>query len=231
MTNESKILFFAVMCALMCVQMPVYCRFKLKGKSTAYTISKCAGSFIFLLTALGSLFFTHADTYVVLIIVSMALSLVGDYMLSRVGKHRLTIGGGFFAAAHICFTAAYIYASGFDPLSLVVIAAVFGLELLGAKALRLRNRGAGAGMAVYIISVTTMAVCAAFMLFTKQLNVEMSGTCRIMTAVGSLLFLISDCFWMTYRMIFSSGKPSLKIANVLTYFPAQMLIAGALLFK
>lgn len=228
---EPKTVFFALMCALMCVQVPVYCHYKVRGKGTAYTVSKCSGSIIFLLTALGSLVFAKTDTYSILIIVAMALSLVGDYLLSRTAAHRLKAGGAAFAAAHICFTAAYIYAAGFKLIEVAVIAALFELELLGAKVFNLKNRGAGAGMAVYIISVTTMAVCAAFMLFAPQLRVEMSRMSIIMTAVGAALFLASDCFWMTYGMIFNNAKASLKIANAVTYFPAQLLIAGALLFR
>lgn len=228
---KSEVLFFAAMCVLSLIQMPVYCFYKLKGKGRAYTISKCAGSLIFVLTALGSLFFSVPDAYSVLIIAAMLLSAAGDYLLSRTASHRLKIGGCTFAAAHICFIASFIYAAGFNWLSIPVVLALFAVELLAAKLLKLKSRGVGTEMSVYIIIVSAMAVSAVFMLVSDELRVPMSAAARIMTMLGSVMFLVSDLFWMTYGMIFSSAKASLKIANVLTYFPAQMLIAGALLFR
>ena len=228
---KSEMLFFAAMCALCLIQMPVYSFYKIKGKGTAYTVSKCAGSLVFVLTALGSLFFAKPDIYSFLIIAAMLLSAAGDYLLSRTASHRLKIGGCTFAAAHICFIASFIYAAGFNWLSIPVILAMFVIELLAAKLFRLKSRGVGTEMSVYIIIVTAMAVSAVFMLLADGLCVPVSRAAQIMTAIGAVMFLVSDIFWMTYGMIFSSAKASLKIANVFTYFPAQMLIAGALLFR
>ncbi len=229
--SEPKILFFAVMCVLICVQMPVYSHYKVQGKGRAYTLSKCAGSLIFVLTALGSLLFACVDTYSILIIIAMVLSAVGDYILACPEAHRLKIGGAVFGLAHVFFTAAFICAAGFNWLIIPIVAAVFALELYLAKVFNLKNRGAGASMAVYILTVTTMAVCSVFMLASSELRVSMSPASDWMTACGAVLFLVSDCFWMSYGMVFNKSKAWLKVANVLTYFPAQILIAGALLFR
>jgi len=133
--------------------------------------------------------------------------------------------------AHLCFIAAFIYLAGFHWQTIPAVIILFGIEVVLAKVLKLRTRGVGADMAVYIVVVTTMAVTAGAMFLTDKFTVPMSDVSRIMVVAGAVLFLISDCFWMTYGMIFGNSKPALKIANVLTYFPAQMLIAGALLFR
>ncbi len=186
---------------------------------------------MFIATAMISLVFTEADAYSVMIIVSMFLSAVGDYLLSKKSRHRLKIGGGIFMLAHICFIAAFITAAGFHWQVIPVALVLLILELAAAKLLKIKTRGVSADMMLYIVVVTTMAVCAASMLLTGEFNLQMSNISRNLTIIGAFLFLISDCIWMTYGMIFSSSKPILKIANVLTYFPAQMLIAGALIFR
>ncbi len=227
---NAKVVFYIVMCLLLCVQMPVYSHYKVKGKGREYTLTKCAGSLVFTVTAIVGTVLTP-DVYSFLITAAMLLSAAGDYLLSRTSHHRLKAGGAAFAAAHLCFMAAFIYAAGFHWQTVPVTAALFAAELGAAKLIGMKNRGAGIGMAIYIVTVTMMAVSAGAMLLTEELTVPMSLTSQRMTAIGGVLFLVSDFFWMTYGMIFSKAKASLKIANVLTYFPAQILIAGALLFR
>jgi len=228
---NGKSVFFIVMCLLSCIQMPIYCYFKVKGKGKSYTLSKCAGSLIFVITAAVSLVISSSDIYAVLVLIGMILSLIGDYLLSLTASHRLKIGGCTFMAAHICFTSAFIYAAGFRWQVIPVIVVLLAGELIGAKLFKLKTRGASKEMVVYITAVTTMAVCAGSLLFADSYDVQISNAAKWMTVAGAFLFLVSDCLWMTYGMIFGNAKPALKIANVLTYFPAQMLIAGALLFR
>lgn len=225
-----RTVFYIVMCLVLCAQMVVYSHYKVRGKGREYTLSKCAGSLIFTVTALVGVIITP-DVYSFLVLGAMILSFVGDYLLSRTSHHRLKVGGATFAAAHLCFMAAFICAGGFRWQVIPVTAVLFAAELIAARLLKMKTRGAGKGMAFYIATVTMMAVCAGAMVFSGDFTAEMSDASRFMTGIGAFLFLISDFFWMTYGMIFSSAKSGLKIANVFTYFPAQILISGALLFR
>lgn len=224
---STKLWFYIIACVLSCVQMGVYISFKIKKKGVAYTVSKCVGSVLFIAVAAAAQFFGKSDSYSLLILIAMIISGVGDYFLSlQNGHHRLKLGAASFASAHICFIAAFICASGFMWPTLPIIAAVFVLEYLVARLIKLNCRGAGKLVAIYCFTVTSMAV-----LGVSQLFGVMPKAAAVMTAVGGVLFLISDMLWMMYGFVGGSTKKWQKALNVLTYFPAQMLIAGALLFR
>lgn len=224
---DGKTLFYAVMCLLCCVQMAVYIHFKLRSKGAAYTLSKCAGSALFFAVALAAQFIGGCTVYSLLILLAMALSGLGDYFLSKPhGHHRLKLGGGFFVGAHVMFVAAFIYFGGFRWLMLPVIALMLLTEYVIARVTKLNCRGAEAQVAGYLSVVTVMAVCACWLVSSDMPSLPAS-----MTAVGGVMFLVSDCLWVQYG--FHRGeerRSAVKALNVLTYFPAQMLIAGALLY-
>lgn len=224
---EGKSLFYAVMCALCCVQMAVYIHFKLRSKGTAYTVSKCAGSLLFFTVALAAQFISGVSAYSLLVLLAMALSGVGDYFLSKPhGHHRLKLGAASFIGAHVMFVAAFISVAGFHWLMLPVIAAALLSEFCLMKATKLNCRGAGKQAAAYLAVVTVMAVSACWLLFG-----DVPRLSAAMTAAGGVLFLVSDCLWVQYGFHRGAGNRSaVKVLNVLTYFPAQMLIAGALLY-
>lgn len=224
----AKIIVLTVMCVLLCVQMGVYTHHKLQKKGRAYTLFKCAGSLIFTLTAFGSMLFAKPDGYTVLILCATVLSSVGDYFLSLPhGHHRLKAGAGAFAAAHCFFVIAFMLAGGFHWQTIPFIVLIFLIELLGARLIKLNFRGAGKSAASYILVVTTMAVTACSLLFADA----MPKTAAWLTAVGGTLFLLSDILWMLYGLDKDVPNKVFKALNVVTYFPAVMLIASALYFR
>lgn len=223
-----KYILLGIACALLCVQMGVYIHFKLRGKGKAYTISKCAGSAIFTLTAFGSMLFKKPDGYAILLMCAAVLSFIGDYFLAQPnGKHRLRVGAAAFGVAHCFLVAAFILLAGFHWQVIPVAVLAFLLEALGARIIKLNFRGAGRGAAAYIFAVTCMAAFAGALLFVDSVP----KTAAWLTAAGGVLFLVSDIFWMLYGLDRDAPKPLFKAINVLTYFPAVMLIMSALWFR
>lgn len=213
---------------LLCVQMGVYIHYKLRGKGRAYTLSKCAGSAIFTLTGLGALTRAPIDGYVLLMLCGAVLSFVGDYFLAQPqGHHRLRWGAAAFAIAHCFFMTAFIVEGGFHWQIIPFAALVFMLELLGARAIKLNFRGAAKGAALYILTVTVMAAMACSLLFLDV----MEPTAAWMTAIGAVLFLVSDIVWMLYGLDKNLPNKVFKAINVVTYFPAVLLMMSALYYR
>ncbi len=225
---RKDIVFFAIMCVLQTIQMCLYIPRKLKGKNTAYTVTKCLGSALFLITAAGSLFFHTADSFTWLIGLALVLSAIGDYYLSMPsGHHRLKLGAASFVCAHLFFVAAFISQAGIHWQTLAFALIPLALEFTAAKLIKLNFRGAEKPVAAYLSVVTIMACFAVSTIFFT----DMSRTSVYMTAAGGVLFLISDMLWVLYGLDRNSSKNLVKALNVLTYFPAQLLIAGALIFR
>ena len=230
-----KLILYIIACALSVVQMGVYIHFKIKGKGFAYTLSKCTGSLIFILTAVMAAIIgltdkgagVIVDAYTWLIIGALILSAGGDFFLAQSAQHRLFIGACLFALSHVTFITAYIVLAGFHWQVIPIIAGLFLFEVLMAWIIKLNCRGVAVQMGVYIFTVTSMACFAFTLLFSQAVSI----TAAAMTAFGGALFLISDVLWLMYGLDKYSPKKLYKILNVVTYFPAQMLIAGALLLR
>ena len=82
-----RLVIYIVLCALSLVQMFVYSYFKVRGKGKAYTISKCTGSTIFVLTAVEALLVglldkssgVTVDSYTAIITFALQAWLAVDY--------------------------------------------------------------------------------------------------------------------------------------------------------
>ena len=220
--------FYIAMWVLLALQMLAYSRCKLRGKDVMYTLTKVAGGVIFTVTALASAVMQKPDGYSWLIIAAMFLSVLGDYYLAQPpGKHRLKLGAASFVCAHCFFMAGFISLAGMHWQTVVAFAIVYGLLIAGGYAIKLNCRGAGKGVALYIAFVTFMACCACSLPFFA----DMPRGATVMTSCGGALFLVSDIFWVMYGLDKNAPNKAFKIANIFTYFPAQLLIAGALLFR
>lgn len=226
--NVNKNGFYIAMWVLLVLQMLAYSHYKLRGKDVMYIVTKVAGGVIFTGTALVSALLSKPDGYSWLIIAAMFLSVLGDYYLAQPpGKHRLKLGAVSFVCAHCFFMAGFITLTGIHWQTVTAFVLVYGALVAGGYAIKLNCRGAGKGVALYIAFVTFMACCAC----SLPLFADMPQGAAVMTAVGGALFLISDVFWVMYGLDKNAPNRLFKIANVFTYFPAQLLIAGALLFR
>lgn len=228
--SAGQIVFFAA-AVLICLQSGFYAAVKaFVGKGRLYTVSKCAGCAVYILTAGASVFISGADVYTVLMLAGFLLSAGGDYYLSLVGHKRLKAGGLSFSAAHLAFSAAFITVGRLSPVQPAALAAVLLAELAVMKLTGFRFRGIAKMIIGYSAAVSAMAVLAVSLPFAGTLG----RVPAVMTAAGGVMFLVSDILWAITAFGGLRKKNTiavLKALNAVTYFPAQALMAGALLFR
>ncbi|MDR1002676.1 MAG: lysoplasmalogenase [Oscillospiraceae bacterium] len=206
---------------LIIIQTVVYSRFKLRGKGRTYTISKCAGSLIFTLTALSGVIFVES-LFGVLMLTGFVFSFAGDYFLSKQsGTGFLKAGIVAFQTAHLVFICTFFLFGGFfwwQGALLLISVSVFpiiekcaSLSFLGQRKL----------VYSYTVVVSVMVTAALSLPFAGKLSTPAAW----LTATGAVLFYISDLLWAIYG--FSPGKKYrvLKVMNVFLYFFGQMLMA------
>ena len=152
------------------------------------------------------------------IVAGLAFGLLGDIglMLSKEGEPDLPFlaGLGAFLAGHICYLVGFTRhgVRGVDLLAgLLIVLGVAGLMLpqvlLGA------NRVAGREFAV---------VVAAYAGVLSAMTVFAVGTTAIATAIGGVLFLVSDT--LIARERFVRPVPQGRLLVIATYHAAQFLI-------
>lgn len=223
--NMTGLYIFIPLCVLSLAQIIVYSIIKVKGKGPAYTISKCIGSLIFIAAAVAAMIISGFDLHSALMLAAFLFSGFGDYYLSLDSKHkRLKTGASCFLAAHCTFIAAFISIGSFHWLTLPITAVLFAAEVAAAKIGKINFYGIEKGVAAYILTVSAMAVQACSLAV-----IEAFSPFALLSACGAVLFLISDLIWVCYGLNKNSSQHLLKVLNVVTYFPAQMLLAGAML--
>lgn len=155
------------------------------------------------------------DRSVVLIVVGLALSMLGDVFLMLPGD-RFIPGLLSFLTAHLCYIAAFTAGRGFGFTPLLVAA----FALVGAVLLRLlwpglrEMKGPVIG---YIVVILTMAWQA----WERYLAV--GGLLALSAGIGALAFTGSDFVlaWQRFRKHFDSAR----LVVMITYYTAQLLIA------
>lgn len=213
------------------VQTTVYACIKVRGKSKAYTISKCLGSALFCLLGAYALVNCIAKgeniAFSAMLLAAFVFSAFGDYFLSLPEGHkRLKLGIISFSSAHIIFFIAFALAGGFFLWQLAVYLCVLLVVVASLRIFKFNFRGMKNFVFAYTALVTLMATQALAVAFSRNFPLYVG----LPIAIGGALFFISDLVWSIYG--FSSFKRAslLKVINVYTYFFGQMFIAsGAVL--
>lgn len=210
---------------LILVQTYIYSKIKLRGKSTAYTVAKLSGGAVFTLTGALSLLFS-CSFFQLSMLGAFLLSMLGDYFLALPEGHgRLKFGIASFSMAHVVFLASFILYGGFFLWQLLAYLALFLVFILSLRICDFNFRSMKPFVIAYTALVTLMAVQACTLPFAGILPRLPS----ILIAVGGVLFLISDCIWSLYGFSRRFNSGALKVANVYTYFFAQLLMASGVL--
>lgn len=208
---------------------------KLKEYSVATTLKKTLVSVFFILTAVAALFVSHSS-FGLFVLAGLVFGLIGDIMLDLKFVYprddTVYTYAGFisFAAGHACYITGLLafYADFSRPLYFLIPAAAgigagffagyAGEPLLDLKYGKMRNTVTAYGsilFAMMFISIG-LAVMNGFNCITLN-----------MMSVGAVLFAVSDLVLSgTYFGQGKDGAPYI-IANYLTYYPAQFIIALA----
>ena len=181
--------------------------------------------------ALGILsYLTRPEPAGILILIGLVLGAVGDVLLNirHLKNGNLVffyIGGVSFFFGHLLYLAAFIpFAAPHLPAAIV-----FGIAFAAAITLAEFSFTRGTGMmriagAVYILTVSLMASVAVFAAIRQRFALPF-----LLRAIGGCLFLISDSA-LFFRMMKNESGTVLAFLVLLTYYPAQCLIAASMAF-
>lgn len=221
------------------VLVPIFIKVGWPKSSKKSAIIKCSASLVFILTAVVSCSLGKGFSLVaILMLVGFVLSLIGDYWLDL----ELTVKNKFFGIvsfffAHICYISAFIQVGKtklgqtviFTKTELIAIAVAFAVAGVGSFIVKMDMGKLFVPVALYSLVICTMVVKAMFMC-SLILKTGAFGTGTLVTlALGGALFIISDV--ILAFMYFKEGmfKKGMRIANLVTYYGGQMLLALSLL--
>ena len=145
--------------------------------------------------------------------VALVLSLLGDVFL-MLPRDAFVPGLASFLLAHLAYIGGLrLESEGFDPLALVVVGAAVSVA---SRVLRSVERGLFVPVAVYMVVITTMAVCAV-------------NTGDWWAAVGATVFMVSDSLiaWDRFVSPLRYARPAIMS----TYHLAQTALVLSLLHQ
>lgn len=155
------------------------------------------------------------DTSVVLIVVGLAFSMLGDIFL-MLPSDRFIPGLLSFLTAHLCYIAAFTVGRGFGFTLWLAVA----FALLGVGLLRMLWSGLGE-MKVPVMGYILVILTMGWQAWERYFAV--GGLPTLAAGIGALLFAGSDSVlaWMRFRQHFHSAR----LIVMITYYTAQLLIA------
>lgn len=173
----------------------------------------------------------HSSSFGVLVMVGLVLGMVGDVLLNMrflytgsASNKVFAVGILAFLSGHFLYIAALIGRSTAILLPAVVTCAVLSVisvpQLI--KHVTAPSRGLKIFGYVYLVIVIAMFSLAACLLVT-------GGVCplHLLFFAGALLFVVSDFIMIYYS--FGKKLKLLRVANLLLYYVAQLLIALTIL--
>ena len=202
----------------------------MKGYERKHAVmAKGAASLGFLL--LGAFAFLRGGlnwSYWGWIMAGLFFGLAGDLLITldkiwRRGKQlSLLLGMSAFLVGHIAYVAAFSQLVPFQLFDAVTAFILLVAEILLAGRLKFRFGSFSIPGVFYAASITLMLVKALSVL--EQMGYTGQSFCVI---AGAVLFFISDVL-IVYILFKGKSAFVYKLANLLTYYLAQLLLAGSL---
>ncbi len=208
-----------VFAALSAVFAGGYAAVKESGVLASRLFFKCAASVMFVMVAYSA-GAGISQTYYVLILIGLCLSLAGDVLLIFTQTKFLVTGAVCFLLAHFAYIAAFwtiTPPSAYDAAIFVVLATI-GLAAF-RKRLRRPSRIVVGGVA-YALVLCAMTAKASAMLFAPHHEYIFI----VFAAAGAVLFAISDMA-LAYGWFNPGIKQRAGIFSTIAYYSGQILIA------
>lgn len=191
---------------------------------------KVLSAFLFVMTAYSAYrVCSFPPLFPSLMLAGHLCGMLGDFFLEF--KKTFAVGSAFFAAGHICYTTAFDL--GFDrplwsfPLYPVLFAVLWAAYVILIIKADIRFAGKRLPIALYCLALLAMAAAAV----SRAVLSLMQGNAvfALTVAAGALLFVYSDT--VLFLAMLSPKKPK-HSGNAIkfSYFPAQLLLALAILF-
>jgi uncharacterized membrane protein YhhN len=156
------------------------------------------------------------SAYLVLVVVALAASWVGDLALSFDGKTPFVIGLVAFAGAHVAYIAAFLARGALDTATLIVAGAA--ATLFAVVVIRWlsphRPEELKTAIIVYVVIISVM-VATAFATNATEPDVRIP--------IAAVAFAASDLFVARQRFVASSRVN--RLAGLPLYFIAQTIFA------
>ncbi len=193
--------------------LPMFMRCKAKKLSVQSQCWKAMGTLCALALALGGAIPLGGNRW--LGAGALLLCTIADVMLER----KFYVGMGFFMGGHLCYIAWFLHRQQLGSLQAVV----FGVLLAAAVCLILRLRPLLkeklVPYAAYAMVLITMCACG--------VGCATGGAAGIFTAVGVVLFVISDMMvcWETLR----STSTAFDWTAMVLYYTAQLCLGTGVL--
>lgn len=190
---------------------------------------KSAASVSFLMVALQFINISPG-TYQTWMFVGLLLGALGDVLLALPfcypKKEPILFLSGLisFLLGHLCYVRALFHTTGNQTLTVLVLSMALG----GGLVLLLKNRGVN----FKEMLVPAMLYAMVIMLFELQCVswlVSSRTMFSILVNIGSLLFVISD-FILVFIVFANRKERSFTIANLTTYYTAQLCLVTTFLF-
>lgn len=216
----------------------VYCfqkKFKSQGLVRILTKSLCSAGFL-LAAALGGVEFgfQKEPLWSWGIFSALIFSALGDILLAlqkgEAGKKKLdrfTMGGISFFVAHILFSAVFLRYQGFHWITAAVSLALAGIQCGVLCRVGRPFDLFGVFSVIYLAALGFMAGNG--LLFLTEISLAAPAPHIICTAVGAVLFLISDLL-LCYKLFLNRKAAWADIGNTISYFVGQMLFALTILY-
>lgn len=237
-----KILMAAISVAVMIIT-PFFVKAQKDGPCVKSLILKMTAATGYLLIGvLGTAYKGSITKFDRILFIALILSWIGDLFLHLWQKKIYPVIGflGFFSA-HFFFIAAYLNGiaqvspgRGFFSVPEIAFVVIFDIcFIIYAVVTKMNLKGVIAVPIVMYATVITTMFCKAFLLgFTSvKSGAENGMLIAVFAVLGAALFVMSD-FSISILMFNEKRKTDykLKMFNMLTYYAAELLLAGLVLF-
>ena len=181
----------------------------------------------------------NTTAFATLMLWGLVLGGVGDFFLHAGSKPVFFIVGlASFLAGHICYIGAfwrvvtqYFPEAGFiSPAEIAAIVTIYG-AFVGYSFYKHIDFGVAlVPVILYAATLITMFVKASSLgLRLAAASIPNAGLICVILVAGSLQFLMSDSLWANINFNGHKKNRSMKNANIITYFGAQVLLACTIL--
>ncbi len=165
---------------------------------------------------------TKERMFAIFMLVGLFFSMLGDILLNI----EFMIGAALFAVGHIFYFVAYNFVQKYTVLDLVIcglLALVSTLVVTFVKAFDFGSHLMEAVVVIYAFVISTM-LGKAIANLVRERSIK-----NILLVVGSGLFFFSDLM-LLLNVFLPSNSIVFDILCLVTYYPAQCVLASALLF-
>lgn len=214
-----------VFLAMMCVFAGTYAVIKFQDGLINRLFFKSAASVMFVLIAVSSRTGTF-ETYYILILIGLCLSLAGDVLLvfKKSGDQLFIAGLICFFLAHIFYIVAFFTVAAFSLIDIGFYAVLLTVGGMAFQYRKLRFGKLKIHIYAYMAVLCAMAAKGLSVLFVSDTRLVYA----VFGAIGAVLFALSDLA-LAYEMFQPAKQHVFGRLNTIMYYSGQALIALSVL--